>query len=364
MKIGQIAYTYKPIIGGAETYIGTLYKLLKEKGVSQRIYQVKNASAKGSELRLVPAWKLLRRKPLYLYNLFLNMHLPSLANEDVLMVHDPFHFWPVFWHNQSIVISHGVRWDRPGKKENIYNKAHLLSAKFSMKYAKKIVANDTNFYRKLGYRLKPKEKMFAQVDKNRWFIPNCVDTKHFRKVPRSQELSKLNPILVPRNIVPGRGIHLAISAFSKFVKVYKDTHLVICGSFFNAKPDYQNLLYSLINRLDLVGKVLFIGSVNWQQMPKVYSSSKLTIIPTLFEEGTSLSALESMSCGTACVATNIGGLPDLPVKLANPNASSLANEMIKIYRNRKMIANKQQKEVRNIYNLTNFQKAWWKVINK
>jgi glycosyltransferase involved in cell wall biosynthesis len=156
------------------------------------------------------------------------MHFTSLKKEDVLIIHDPFHFWPVAWHKNTVVISHGVRWDRPDKSENMYNRAHLASAKFSMKYAKKIVANDTNFYRKLGYRLKPKEKMFAQVDKNRWFIPNCVDTNIFKKVKPYSSLVKLNTILVPRNIVPGRGIHLAISAFSRFHKKYENTLLVIC----------------------------------------------------------------------------------------------------------------------------------------
>lgn len=363
MQIGQIAYTYKPIIGGAEAYISTLYKLLKEKGAKQKVYQVKNKSAQGPEFRLIPAWKILRRKPLHLYNLFLNMHFTSLKKEDVLIIHDPFHFWPVAWHKNTVVISHGVRWDRPDKSENMYNRAHLASAKFSMKYAKKIVANDTNFYRKLGYRLKPKEKMFAQVDKNRWFIPNCVDTNIFKKVKPYSSLVKLNTILVPRNIVPGRGIHLAISAFSRFHKKYENTLLVICGSFFNAKPNYQNQLFGLINKLDLVGKVLFIGSVDWKNMPKIYSSSQMTIIPTLYEEGTSLAALESMSCKTACISTNVGGLPDLPVCLAKPNVRDLASKMITVYEKRQKISVIQQKEVRKIHNLDNFRKAWWKVLN-
>lgn len=363
MEIGQIAYTYKPIIGGAETYISTLYKLIQEMGAKQRIYQVKNKSAHGKELKFVPAWKLFRRKPLHFYNLFLNKHFKSLRKKDALIIHDPFHFWPVAWHKNTIVISHGVRWDRPQESEKWYNLAHLASAKFSMKYANKIVANDSHFYRKLGYRLKPKEKMFAQVDKNRWFIPNCVDTKVFKKTKPYKTLAKLNSVLVPRNIVPGRGIHLAISAFSRFHKKHGNTHLIICGSFFNATPIYQGQLFELINKLNLVGKVLFIGSVEWRNMPKIYSSSQMTIIPTLYEEGTSLAALESMSCKTACVSTNVGGLPDLPVHPAKPNVRDLASKMIEVYERREDISTIQQKEVGKIYNMDNFRKAWWKVLS-
>ena len=362
LRIGHIAYTYKPLIGGAETYLSNLLDLLSQRVSSQRVYQAKNNWAKDKELKLVPVWKIFRRKPLYFYNILLNLYFPSLMKEDVLIVSDPFHFWPVFWHPHTVVISHGIRWDRPQKSEALYRGVHLASAKFAMKFAHKIVANDSNFYRSLGIPLKPKEGMFSEVVKNRWFIPNCVDTKIFTKTKTFGDLVNLNPILVPRNIVRGRGIHLALEAFKDFNKRYKYTNLVICGGA--SDPNYIVEIYQQIHNLNLIGKVYFLGSVNWKEMPKIYSSSLMSVIPTLYEEGTSLSALESMSCGVATLSTNVGGLPDLPTIKSSVDPRELAQKMVYVFKNRDKIAKEQLSEVRKTYNLKNFKQAWFKVIGE
>ena len=79
-------------------------------------------------------------------------------------------------------------------------------------------------------------------------------------------------------------------------------------------------------------------------------------------EGTSLSALESMACQTAVIATNIGGLNDLPCILTNPNPKSLAQTMIENFKNREQIAQEQFNITTKIYNLDNWRRAWLKAI--
>lgn len=363
MRVGHIAYTYKPIIGGCETYIETLKGLLDKKGISQRIYQVEKKNLNpNKELRLVPAINIFRRKPLYFYNLFLNLYLLDLIREDMLIIHDPFHFSPVLWHRNTIVVSHGVRWVRPSKDHYWYNMVHLWSAKLAFAYARKFVANDSDFFRKMGINLKPKEKMFQEVKPKRWFIPNCVDNKKFKRSEGLPSLCALNPILVPRNIVRGRGIHIVISAFKEFNKKFRDTTLVICGDF--GDFIYGQEIFGQISNLDLAGKVYFLGSVSWHLMPRIYSSVFMSVIPTIYEEGTSLAALESMSCGTPTVSTNVGGLADLPTIQAEPNVKALAEKMIKTFEARKELSKKQQKEVHQVYNLENFKNAWLKVIEQ
>ena len=222
------------------------------------------------------------------------------------------------------------------------------------------MANDSDFFRKLGINLKPKERMFQEIIKNRWFIPNCVDTNKFKKSQSIKSLQSLNPILVPRNIVRGRGIHLAILAFKEFSKKFKNTSLVICGDFSDVEYKYE--IFNLIKDLDLIGKVYFIGSIDWNLMPRIYSSSFMTVIPTLYEEGTSLAALESMSCGTPVVSATIGGLLDLPTLHASPETKDLAEKMIFCFKKRNNFSKQQQSEVRKIYNLENFEKAWLSVL--
>lgn len=359
MKIGQIAYTYYPITGGCETYIQTLRTMFANAGHSQTIYQVIRPGISDKDVKLVPVFNIFKRKPLYFYNLFLNLYIKDLLKEDILIVHDPFHYPPVFWH-KSIVISHGVRWDRTLKSERLYNKVHYICGQFSMKYAHKMVINDTNFFRKLGYNVKPKDGYFQEIVKNRWFIPNCVDQNIFKKTNPIKELKAMNTILVPRNIVRGRGIHLAISAFKRFKEKFKDTKLIVCGDFVD--NNYKTEIYRQIKELDLIGNVYFIGSIDWHIMPKIYCSSLMTVIPTLYEEGTSLAALESMSCETATVSTNAGGLTDLPTIQSKTTITDLAKKMIECFEARDEISRKQNKEVRKTFNLKNFKKSWIKVV--
>ena len=114
--------------------------------------------------------------------------------------------------------------------------------------------------------------------------------------------------------------------------------------------------------LKLENKAIFWGPAPWGEMPKIYSSSLMTLIPSTFGEGTSLSALESMACQTAVIATNIGGLNDLPCILTNPNPKSLAQTMIENFKNREQIAQEQFNITTKIYNLDNWRRAWLKAI--
>jgi len=359
MKVGHIAYSYKPIIGGAEVYIDVLKNILDKNGYSQHIYQKSGKSIEDDIINIPsPKVPFLSRKPLYSFNIFLNLKYKFLKKEDIIIIHDPFHFWPIFWHSHSIVLSHGIRWDR--KPTSIYNKIHLASAKFTLKYAKKIVANDSLFYRSLGFNLKPMEKMFSEIYPNYWFIPNCVDINFFYKRKGIESIKEKKVIIVPRNITRGRGITLAIQAFDKFKLKYPNTILMVIGAFVDKK--YEKEVIQLIHDLKLEDSIKFLGSVpNWI-MPEIYSSGIMSIIPTLYEEGTSLAALESMACGTPVVSTSAGGLLDLPCIHSEINPESLADKMCECMNNLKKYAIEQEREVKNTYNMTNFTDAWLKVV--
>lgn len=60
----------------------------------------------------------------------------------------------------------------------------------------------------------------------------------------------------------------------------------------------------------------FPDRVRWydvppNEMPGIYRSADLVVIPTCYSEGTSLACLEALASKKPVIATNVGGLPDL-----------------------------------------------------
>lgn len=369
MKIGHITTNYKPILGGEQVYIDNLISILNEHGHSQRVYQ-RDQGVNSPELRLIPKLplKILQSRGIevWFFNVLMLGQFLNLRKEDILIAHFPLNYLSCFWHKRQVVISHGVEWTEPStvtvitKRKKTTQRIRKQVAEYAYQHAWRFVANDTDFFRKMGVAISPKEKMFEEVERGRYFIPNCVDVTKFKRTNGIPELKQLNPILVPRNINEQRGIHLAIQAFAIFVEKYPETRLVIAGNF--QEEAYKMYLFRLINDLDLIGKVLFLGSVNWSKMVDVYSSSIMTLIPSTFSEGTSLSALESMACGTPTISTNIGGLRDLPTIQTEPEANDIANAMIDTMKKKEMVAVEQYKSVKSVYNLGNWKNAWLKVI--
>lgn len=364
MKIAHITTDYKPILGGAETYIANLFEVLEETGYSQRVYQ-RDMGVSSEELILIPrlpeSLRIAGRgSELWAFNLFLLTKYNRLKQEDLLIIHYPLQFLPVFWHKRTLVLSHGVEWWQPPVSFNHKLKKKL--ARFAFNRAKYFVANDSNFFREMGVNLKPKQSMFQEVEKNKWFLPNCVDTDRFAPNKGLEQLKALNPVLVPRNISFGRGIHLAIEAFSLFVKKCPETNLVVTGDIIDQA--YFKSLLRLVKELNLSGKVYFLGGIPWDQMSKVYASAQLTVIPTIFSEGTSLSALESMACGIATVSTDAGGLPDLPTVLAKADPQNLAENMLETFKGRTKIGIDQRKTVAQTYNLGRWATAWKRIVEK
>lgn len=365
MRIGIISTEYLPATGGAQTYLENLIKIFEKEGHHITVYQFDNGESS-------PKVRLLSHKPRFLpggraldlwwYNFALLAQIPRLMKEDVLIVSYAFHSWPVFWHKSVIVLSHGCEWDIPAT--SISQKLKIMIAKWSFGHFNHLVANDSNYFRQMGIDLKPKEKMFGEVTPGKWFLPNAVDGTIFKSIKPDPKVKNLNAILVPRNISPSRGIHLAIEAYGIFRKKFPETNLVIVGHLEFAPTSYQAQIKEIIERLKIAQSVKFVGNIPWSEMPSVYSSGQISVIPTIQREGTSLAALESMACGVATVSTDRWGLADLPTEQSVASPGELAEAMMRVYTNREEIAARQRQEVLENYNLGKWGSAWLKVLNQ
>jgi len=362
MKVAHVSQHYLPVIGGQEVYIDNLNRLLQAAGWTTEVYQPNRGIQRPDVVtvaRIPGLPRLIYGADAYMFNAFLYLtKLGRLAEADVIIAHYAFSAWPLrrFAH-RTIILSHGIEW-------------RLENQRFDDRLREKVarrcldeffhVVNDTHYLRHFGYDISPASGFFTEVAPRKWFIPNCVDTARFQRSEGLPELKAHRTILVPRQIVRDRGIDLAIRAFKLLADEDHDLVLHVLGKI--RHDSYSQLCLDLVRTLGLQGRVVFHDHIENGRMADYYSSARVTVIPTLRREGTSLSALESMACGTATVSTNVAGLRDLPTIQCDPEEHSLAQSIRSTLAEEKQIGERQALVVRNTFNFENWGKAWLKVI--
>lgn len=368
MSVAQVTYKYWPVRGGQEVYVSQLLRVLTDLGMAGEVFQPWNGEA--SSKRVVPPnIHLLRTPPFagrlipsigqHVYNLYLACMRARLRRYDLVIVHYAFHALPLIGLRNLLVLSHGVEWHMV--RPTLDDRARAFAAR-SLFGRVPLVANDTHYLRIHGIDAKPAAGMFTEVAPNRWFIPNCVDTEFFTDIPSVYAESAPRTILVPRQVTEDRGIKLAIEAFQIVKQVDPTLHMRIVGGPLKGKYYFECV--ELIKRLGLADSVQFAGFVDNSKMPDVYRAAHITLVPTLCREGTSLSALESMACGTATVSTNVAGLADLPCVQADPQPRALADAVLRTVGDARTCGHRQQATVRSVFNLDNWRRAWGQVLTR
>jgi glycosyltransferase involved in cell wall biosynthesis len=359
LSVAQVTYTYRPISGGADVYVSQLAELITAAGHSHTVYQ-RATETDAQDVRFVPnPW---RGKPLEFWTQAFGLFRlrKELLAHDVVICHYPHYLLAIdlmsFFGRRPvrIGISHGVFWDDAPGSPKSFIRAWLTRLAF--RRAHLYVANDTQFLRAMGVRIEPRQGMHSRIAPGAWFIPNGVDTGKFKPTEPLREMAERNAILVPRNLFRNRGIHLAIEAFAQFHPRHPETTLFIVGG--GGQPAYVESLHQEVEARGLRNSVVFYGPAPHDALPAIYSSGQMTLIPSLCGEGTSLSALESMACGTATICTYIAGLRDLPGPHCLPMVSSLVEVMEDVWADRKEVAENQRRIVLERYSLEQWEKTW------
>jgi glycosyltransferase involved in cell wall biosynthesis len=359
LSIAQVTYTYQPTAGGADVYVAQLADLITSAGHHHVVYQ-RFADTDAPDVRFVPnrwqGWPL----EFWTQGLALFRLRRDLLKHDVVICHYPNYLLALHLmalgrpRPLRIAISHGVFWDdSPGA---LRSRVKAWIARLAFRRAHLYVANDTHFLRAMGLAAAPGRAPRSQLAPRVWFVPNGADTARFQPSPPVPELSALSPILVPRNLFPNRGIHLAIQAFALFLREHPNTTLLIVGG--GGQPRYLEQLRHLVEQLGLAERVVFHGPVPHGDLPAIYASAHLTLIPSLCGEGTSLAALESMACSTATICTDVAGLRDLPGPHAPPTPEGLAEVMLRVYPERDRVGEEQRRQVLAEYSLDRWRECW------
>ena len=176
----------------------------------------------------------------------------------------------------SIFLKYGILWKMTQWLDKHYVQALLCPSKFLLKTVSK-----------LGY-------------KNLQYLPHfsSLENKNSKIVSKGQ-------ILYVGRLVEIKGIIYLIKAFEIIVKKYPDLKLILIGS----GPEKENL--QIYIKEHNVKNISLIDTVPHKKLNRYYQESFITILPSIGYENCPLSILESFSCGTPVVASNIGGIPEL-----------------------------------------------------
>lgn len=134
-------------------------------------------------------------------------------------------------------------------------------------------------------------------------IPHGVDTDRF--YPRERQHPDVNPerttLLYVGRLGARKGLDLAIKALANIEN--STIELLIAGT-----GRHEDHLRDLAQELEIVGQVHFLGYVPDDDLPQLYSSSDIFVLPSRYE-GFGLVLLEAMACETPVIGTNAGGIP-------------------------------------------------------
>lgn len=142
-------------------------------------------------------------------------------------------------------------------------------------------------------------------------IRNHVDTRKFtQEGPRLIEKSadKASCVFVGR-IEERKGVYVLAAAIPKVIRRFPNAHFYLVGKDTNTAQNGKSVCSELKKILATSGSskhVTFTGPVPHADMPNVYRSADICVLPSLYENAP-ITCIEAMSTGVAVVSTSAGG---------------------------------------------------------
>jgi glycosyltransferase involved in cell wall biosynthesis len=124
-----------------------------------------------------------------------------------------------------------------------------------------------------------------------------------------------NSIFVSQAYYPLKGFHQLLNALPIVLKYFPYTKVYVAGNnFFTNRGikinGYGNYINSIINKFKLNNQIQFTGILDEETMCQTYLNSHLFVSPSAIENSSN-SIGEAQILGVPCIASYVGGTPDL-----------------------------------------------------
>lgn len=196
---------------------------------------------------------------------------------------------PRLFRRRIVVTVHGLDWQR-AKWGNFASNVIKFGEKMAAKYADEVIVLSENV-----------QKYFADTYHRKVsFIPNGISRpgqQDAQLITEKYGLTKDGYLLSLGRIVPEKGLHYLIEAFSK---IDTDKKLVIAGGNSHA-VEYMDQIHRMAARDE---RVIMTDFVQGQMLEELYSNAYAFVLPSDVE-GMALTLLEAMSYGDCCLVSDI-----------------------------------------------------------
>ena len=136
--------------------------------------------------------------------------------------------------------------------------------------------------------------------KNLQYLPHFSSLRN-----NNSKIVRKSQILYVGRLVDIKGIIYLIKAFEIIVKKYPNLKLILIGS----GPEKENL--QIYIKKHNIKNITLINTVPHKKLSYYYRQSSIVVLPSIGFEMLGMTIVESFSCGTPVVASNIGGIPEL-----------------------------------------------------
>ncbi len=285
------------------------------------------------------------------------------------------HVYSAFWEcnnhaaKPNIGISHGVGWDYPGPS----------------------FAVDVPFFQKkveTQLRVAPRLEDLVSVDTNtaNWFqtvdydtsrrvrvIPNYADFQSFWPRKGYDKDPKTVRIGYPRRITDYRGRKEVLEIVDAFLEEFPHTEFWWIGRGFESEEkEVRDKVAEWYGRAKATGTLprMRFFKLDTADMPVIFRQLDVSIIPTQWSEGTSLSCIEAMASGNAVISSRVGGLSDLVIDgfngyLIGPTAEELLGAMRRLMRSGRLADFKRNSvALSKAFSRRNWERKWEDTIKR
>ena len=155
-------------------------------------------------------------------------------------------------------------------------------------------------------------KKIGFSEKNIKIIPNGIDFSCYEPIPdkdifRERYGISGRMVLYAGRLASNKGLLHLIRAAPEVISRFRDTKLVLVGE----DEGQKELLERETERLDIKDKLVFTGHIRDENLFRsAYSACDVFVLPSEYE-AFGIVLLEAMACEKPCVATRVGGVPEV-----------------------------------------------------